>query len=114
MRRPGGWSSVKTAAKTVAKEIGSAASDEAKELGTAATRKVRELGKRRRQRRVGKHQATEAAIRVAEDRGVDLDEQRHATTVPAATSPPNLVACLEGPVTCCASRGGGTIRRSRT
>jgi e3 binding domain len=64
----------KAAAKTMAKEIGSAASDEAKDLGLAATRKVKELGERRRQRRAEKHDATEAALAAAEDLDVDLDE----------------------------------------
>jgi e3 binding domain len=64
----------KEAAKTVAKELGSAASDEAKDLGMAATRKVKELGARRRERRAEKHHATEAAMRAAEELDVDLDE----------------------------------------
>jgi pyruvate/2-oxoglutarate dehydrogenase complex dihydrolipoamide acyltransferase (E2) component len=63
----------KAAAKTVAKEIGSAASDEAKELGMAATRKVKQLGERRRQKRAERHHATEAAMRLADELGVDLD-----------------------------------------
>jgi hypothetical protein len=63
----------KEAAKTVAKEIGSAATDEAKDLGVAATRKVKELGERRRQRRAEKHHATPAAIKTAEELGVELD-----------------------------------------
>jgi pyruvate/2-oxoglutarate dehydrogenase complex dihydrolipoamide acyltransferase (E2) component len=73
----------------MAKEIGSAASDEAKDLGLAATRKMMELGERRRQRRAEKHQddhdtdngateadydATEAAMRHAEELGVNLSE----------------------------------------
>ena len=64
----------KEAAKAVAKEIGAAASDEAKELGIAAGRKAKELGERRRQRRAEKHHATEAALAVAEELDVDLDE----------------------------------------
>jgi hypothetical protein len=64
----------KEAAKAVAKEIGNAATDEAKDLGLAATRKVKELGDRRRQRRLEKHHATEAAMRQASELGVDLDE----------------------------------------
>jgi len=72
--RASGGEVAKTAAKTVAKEIGSAASNEAKELGVAATRKARKLGARRRQRRAHKHHATEAALRVAEELGVDVDE----------------------------------------
>jgi len=63
----------KQIAKLVAKEIGSAASDEAKELGLAATHKAMELGERRRQRRAEKHNATEAALRKAEEHGVDID-----------------------------------------
>ena len=64
----------KVAAKTVAKEIGSAASDEAKDIGLAATRKVKELGERRRERRARKHNATPAAAKIADELGVDLDE----------------------------------------
>jgi hypothetical protein len=63
----------KEAAKMVAKEIGSAATDEAKDLGLAATHKAMELGERRRQRRAMKHNATEAALRKAEEEGVDLE-----------------------------------------
>jgi len=59
-------------AKTVVRELGHAASDEARELGLAATRKVRELGERREQRRAEKYHATETAIRVADELGVDL------------------------------------------
>ena len=69
---PGGMA--KEVAKMVAREIGHAASDEAKDLGLAATRKVRELGERREQRRADKHHATEAAQRIADELGVDLDE----------------------------------------
>jgi len=64
----------KQIAKVVAKEIGAAASDEAKDLGLAATHKAMELGERRRQRRAAKHNATEAALRKAEEDGVDIDE----------------------------------------
>ena len=64
----------KAAAKTVAKEIGAAASDEAKDLGLAATRKVKEMGERRRQKRAERHHATPAALRVAGELDVDLDE----------------------------------------
>jgi hypothetical protein len=71
---PTGSKLAKAAAKTVAKEIGSAASDEAKELGMAATRKVKELGERRRHKRAERHHATEAAMELADDLGVDLDE----------------------------------------
>jgi hypothetical protein len=64
----------KQVAVTVAKELGSAAGDEAKDLGLAATHKVMELGDRRRQRRAEKYHATEAAMRRAEEQGVDLAE----------------------------------------
>jgi hypothetical protein len=64
----------KQVAKTVARELGHAASDEARELGMAATRKVRELGERREHRRAEKHQATEAALRLADELGIDLAE----------------------------------------
>jgi hypothetical protein len=64
----------KQIAKLVAKEIGAAATDEAKELGMAATHKAMELGERRRQRRAEKHNATAAALRKAEEHGVDIDE----------------------------------------
>lgn len=64
----------KQIAKVVAKEIGAAASDEAKDLGLAATHKAMELGERRRQRRAIKHNATAAALRKAEEAGVDIDE----------------------------------------
>jgi hypothetical protein len=63
----------KAIAKLVAKELGSAASDEAKDLGLAATHKAMELGERRRQRRAEKHNATAAALRKAEEHGVDID-----------------------------------------
>jgi e3 binding domain len=63
----------KQIAKLVAKEIGAAATDEAKELGLAATHKAMELGERRRQRRAEKHNATKAALRRAEEHGVDID-----------------------------------------
>jgi pyruvate/2-oxoglutarate dehydrogenase complex dihydrolipoamide acyltransferase (E2) component len=56
----------------LAREIGHAASDEARDLGLAATRKVRELGERREQRRADKYHATEAAIRMADELGIDL------------------------------------------
>jgi e3 binding domain len=71
---PSGGELARTAAKTVAKEIGAAASDEAKELGAAATRKARELGERRRQRRADQRNATDAAARTATELGVDLEE----------------------------------------
>ena len=64
----------KAIAKVVAKELGSAASDEAKDLGLAATHKAMELGERRRQRRAEKHHATAAALRRAEEHGLDIEE----------------------------------------
>jgi hypothetical protein len=64
----------KEMAKAVAREIGQAASEEARDLGLAATRKVRELGERREHRRAEKYQATEAAVRVADELGIDLAE----------------------------------------
>ena len=64
----------KQVAVTLARELGSAASDEAKDISLAATHKVKELGERRRQRRAEKHNATEAAIQRAEERGVDLGD----------------------------------------
>jgi hypothetical protein len=62
----------KEMAKVVVRELGHAASDEARELGLVATRKVRELGERREQRRAEKYNATETAIRVADELGIDL------------------------------------------
>jgi len=67
---PGGLA--KVVAKTVAREIREAASDEARELGLAATRKVREFGERREHRRAEKYNATESALRLADELGVDL------------------------------------------
>jgi hypothetical protein len=63
----------KQATKTLARELGAAATDEAKDLGLAATHKVMEIGERRRQRRADKHHATDAALRRAEEEGVDVD-----------------------------------------
>jgi e3 binding domain len=62
----------KAVAKMLAREIGHAASDEARDIGLAATRKVRELGERREQRRAQKHNATDAAVRLADKLGIDL------------------------------------------
>jgi hypothetical protein len=62
----------KEAAKMFARELGHVASEEARDLQLAATRKVRELGERREHRRAEKHHATETAIRVAHELGVDL------------------------------------------
>lgn len=63
-----------TLAKEVARLVAHAASDEARDLSLAATRKVRELGERREQRRADKHHATDAAVRLADELGVDLEE----------------------------------------
>jgi hypothetical protein len=62
----------KEVAKMVAREVGSTASDEARDLGLAATRKVRELSQRRQHRRAEKYEATEAAVRIADELGIDL------------------------------------------
>ena len=64
----------KQIAKIVAKEIGAAASDEVKDLGLGAAHKAVELGERRRQKRAEKHNATAAALRKAEEAGVDIDD----------------------------------------
>jgi pyruvate/2-oxoglutarate dehydrogenase complex dihydrolipoamide acyltransferase (E2) component len=61
-------------AKVMARELGHAASDSATDLGLAATRKVRELGERREQRRAEKYNATVAAVRMADEAGIDLAE----------------------------------------
>jgi e3 binding domain len=61
----------KQVAKIVARELGQAASDEARDLSLAATRKVRELGERREHKRAEKYHATEAALKVADELGVD-------------------------------------------
>ncbi|HEX2392383.1 MAG TPA: E3 binding domain-containing protein [Solirubrobacterales bacterium] len=70
---PSGGQIAKQVAKLLAQEIGSAAADEAKELSLAATHKAQELGERRRQRRAMKHNATPAALRKAEEAGIDID-----------------------------------------
>jgi hypothetical protein len=62
----------KEVAKLVAREVGHAASDEARDLSLAAARKVRELGERREQKRAEKYGATEAAVRMAGELGIDL------------------------------------------
>jgi hypothetical protein len=64
----------KQVAKLVARELGQAASDEARDLSLAATRKVRELGERREHKRAEKYHATEAALRLADELGVDPAE----------------------------------------
>ena len=63
-------------AKIAAKELGAAASDEAKDLAIAATRKVKELGERRREKRAEKHHATPAAMQLAKESGLDIDDDR--------------------------------------
>jgi hypothetical protein len=68
--RPG--TVAKEVAKLVARELGHAASDEARDVSLAAARKVREIGERREQRRADKYKATEAAMRVADELGIDL------------------------------------------
>jgi hypothetical protein len=64
----------KEVAKLVAREVGSTASDEARDLGLAAARKMREVSERRQQRRAEKYEATEAAVRMADELGIDLAE----------------------------------------
>jgi hypothetical protein len=64
----------KLAAKMVAQELKSAASDEAKELGLAAARKAKEVGERRKERKAEESNATEAAMRTAEELEVDLED----------------------------------------
>jgi 2-oxoacid dehydrogenase-like protein with E3 subunit-binding domain len=65
---------VKQIAKIVAKEIGAAASDEVKDVGLGVAHKAVEMGEKRRQRRAQKHNATAAALRKAEEAGVDIDD----------------------------------------
>ncbi len=64
----------KLATKIVAQQIKEAAAEEARELGLAATRKALEVGERRKQRRAEEVNATEAALREAEERDVDIEE----------------------------------------
>jgi hypothetical protein len=64
----------KLAAKMVVQELKSAATEEAKELGLAAARKAKEVGERRKERKAEEANATEAAMRTAEEMDVDLDE----------------------------------------
>ena len=45
-----------------------------KELGETAKEKVREFGERRRERKADQHDATERAMEVADELGVDIDE----------------------------------------
>jgi len=64
----------KQIAKVVAAEIKAAAADEVKDIGLGAAHKAMELGEKRRQKRAQKHNATEAAMRKAQEAGVDIDE----------------------------------------
>ncbi len=64
----------KLAAKMVVQELKSAATEEAKELGLAAARKAKEVGERRNERKAEEANATEAAMRTAEELDVDLDD----------------------------------------
>jgi hypothetical protein len=64
----------KLATKLVAHQIKAAAADEARELGLAATRKALEVGERRKQRKADELNATEAAMRAAEELDVDVEE----------------------------------------
>jgi e3 binding domain len=64
----------KLAAKMVVQELKSAATEEAKEFGLAAARKAKEVGERRKERKAEEANATEAAMRTAEELEVDLDD----------------------------------------
>jgi hypothetical protein len=64
----------KLAAKLVMHELKSAAADEAKELGLVAARKAKEVGERRKERKAEDLNATEAALRTAEELEVDLED----------------------------------------
>lgn len=64
----------KLAAKMVVQELKSAATEEAKELGLAAARKAKEVGERRKERKAEEQNATEAAMRTAEELDVDLED----------------------------------------
>jgi hypothetical protein len=64
----------KLAARFVAQELKATAAEEAKELGLAVTRKAVGVGERRRQRKAEDVNATQAAMRAAERRGIDLEE----------------------------------------
>jgi e3 binding domain len=63
----------KLAAKMVVQELKSAATEEAKELGLAAARRAKEVGERRKERKAEELNATEAALRTAEELDVDLE-----------------------------------------
>jgi hypothetical protein len=64
----------KLAAKAVAEELRASAKEEAKEIGLAAARKARQVGQRRKQRKAEELNATDAAVRTAEELEVDLEE----------------------------------------
>jgi hypothetical protein len=68
----------KYAASSTAKQLGVTAAEgarvTAKALGAAARRKGREIRENRRQEKAEEHDATEAAVRLAEELDVDLDE----------------------------------------
>ncbi len=64
----------KLAAKVVAHELKSVATEEAKGLGLAAARKAKEVGERRKERKAEEMNATEAALRTAEEFDVDLED----------------------------------------
>ncbi|HEX5762625.1 MAG TPA: E3 binding domain-containing protein [Solirubrobacterales bacterium] len=64
----------KLAAKAVAEELKASAKEEAKELGLAAARKAKRVGERRKQRKAEELNATEVAMRTAEELEVDLEE----------------------------------------
>jgi e3 binding domain len=64
----------KLAAKMLAQELKSAATEEAKELGLAAARKAKEVGERRKERKADELNATEAAMRTAEELDVSLED----------------------------------------
>lgn len=70
----GGGGIAKQIAKIVAAEIKSAATDEVKDIGLGAAHKAKELGEKRRQRRAEKHNATAAALRKAEEAGVNVED----------------------------------------
>lgn len=64
----------KLATKAVAQQLVGAAAEEARELGLAATRKALEVGERRKQRKAEELNATEAALRKAEELEVDIED----------------------------------------
>jgi pyruvate/2-oxoglutarate dehydrogenase complex dihydrolipoamide acyltransferase (E2) component len=64
----------KIATKIAAQELRSAVTSEAKGLRVAASRKAKEIGERRRERKAEDFHATPAAVDLADDLDVDLDE----------------------------------------